>query len=73
MMPYFIVSEATYRDTVLRYYVQRFNSGHRLNGLINNAVVYEDLQGAINAIPRLEDILRIPLRPLEIKGISGLP
>lgn len=62
-MPYVIVN--TKRD--LKHYVQRLNGTYRLNGLLNNAMIFDDPLKATAEIPRIEDKLGKKLYLHEIK------
>lgn len=52
----------------IKYFVQKHQGLHRLNGLIDNAIEYPDEIEAVKAIPRLEDILGKKLHPMEIES-----
>lgn len=61
-MPYVIV----YKFGELKYFVQKWRDGYRLNGLLENALTFPDEFEAAAAIPRLEDTLGRKLRFMEI-------
>lgn len=68
-MPYVIV----YKFGELKYFVQKYRDGYRLNGLLDNALVFPDEFAAAQAIPRLEDTLGKKLRFMEIPGPAHQP